>query len=154
MQSLTASHSPDSDSMWLNLSHFRRESIIISDWMSSNEGHNNIRIPRTPLSPPQFAKLREEGKENVIWKWENNYLIITFNTEARITACTVSALQYSTVQGYQDTLGPSQGRGSKLLMTWWLPEIITIFFHRLKFFSKPIHWLPTGQSVSPPPPCK
>ena len=57
--------------------------------MSNNEGHNNIRIPRTPLSPPQFAKLREEGKENVIWKWENNYLIITFNTEARITACTV-----------------------------------------------------------------
>ena len=81
--------------------------------MSSNEGHNNIRIPRTPLSPPQFAKLREEGKENVIWKWENNYLIITFNTEARITACTVSALQYSTVQGYQDTLGPSQGEGQQ-----------------------------------------
>ena len=64
--------------------------------MSSNEGHNNIRIPRSPLSPPQFAKLREEGKENVIWKWENNYLIITFNTETRITACTVSALQYIT----------------------------------------------------------
>ena len=75
--------------------------------MSSNEGHNNIRIlSPLSLSPPPVAKLREEGKENVIWKWENNYLIITFNTEARITACTVSAVHY-TVQGYQDTLGPS-----------------------------------------------
>ena len=99
-----ASHSPDSDTMCRNLSYFRRESIIILDWMSSTEGHHNIRIPlsarhrrHTPLSPlPQVAKLVEEGKENVIWKWENNYLIITFNAEARIT---LSTLQYSTVQG-------------------------------------------------------
>ena len=43
-------------------------------------------------------------------KWENNYLIITFNAEARITLCTE---QYSTLQyrGYQDTPGPGEEEG-------------------------------------------
>ena len=143
--------------MWLNFSHFRHsELIIISDWMSSNEGHNNIRIPPPSPLPSLLPRLQSwERKENVIWKWENNYLIITFNTEASITACTVSALQY--IIQYRATKIRSarvRRRGSKLLMTWYLPEIITIFFHRLKFFSKPIHWLSNSQSVSPPPLCK
>ena len=136
-----SSHSPDSDTMWRNLSHFRRESIIILDWMSSTEGHHNIRIPlslHSTLSPlPQVAKLGEEGKENVIWKWENNYLIITFNAEARITLCTV---QYST-GATKIRSGRVRRRGCSPLITWYLPEIITIFFHHLKFFSKPIHCL-------------
>ena len=112
-------------------------------------------LPLSPL-PSLLPRLQSwERKENVIWKWENNYLIITFNTEASITACTVSALQY--IIQYRATKIRSarvRRRGSKLLMTWYLPEIITIFFHRLKFFSKPIHWLSNSQSVSPPPLCK
>ena len=72
-----ASHSPDSDTMWRNLSYFRRESIIILDWMSSTEGHHNIRIPLSarhtlPSPLPQVAKLGEEGKENV--KVYNKYM--------------------------------------------------------------------------------
>ena len=65
--------------------------------MRNNESGNYSIPPLLSPLPAYNCKVkREEETENVIWKWENNYLIITFVTVVCITVCTAlySAPQY------------------------------------------------------------